>query len=68
MEFVLLDPGGEMLALGSWHSVVEAGEEFGVIQRRYSRCDGSECAPILRCGYAFLPAAMIHAADQPEFA
>lgn len=68
MIFVLLDPHGNVIASGSWRSVVEAGEEDGVIGRRYSRCDGSEASPILRLGYSFVPAAMIPENAEQEFA
>jgi hypothetical protein len=51
VTWVLLAPDGTVIASGSWQAVIEAGEEDGVMQRRPSRCDGSETAPLIRRGY-----------------
>lgn len=58
MTWVLLAPNGEVLASGSWQAVVEAGDEIGVIHRRFSNCDGIETAPEIVRGYIMAPRGM----------
>ncbi len=64
MDWVLLAPNGEVIASGSWQAVIEDGADQGVIQRRLSRYDGSECCPILRSGFMMAPAAMFPEAEE----
>jgi hypothetical protein len=59
MNWLLVD-GTEVLASGSWHAVIEAGEEMGLIGRRYSEADGSETAPkMFGRGLMMVPEGMI---------
>jgi hypothetical protein len=56
----LLVEGTEVLACGSWQAVIEAGEEMGLIGRRYSQADGSETTPkMFGRGLIMVPAGMI---------
>jgi hypothetical protein len=64
VTWVLLAPNGEVLASGSWQAVIEAGEEFGAMQRRSSMCDGTEIAPKIRPGYIMAPRGMFPEAEE----
>lgn len=56
----LLVEGTDVLASGSWQAVIEAGEEMGLICRRYSQADGSETAPkMYGRGLVMVPEGMI---------
>jgi hypothetical protein len=57
--WVLLDTDGELIVAGPWRSIVELGEEEGLIVRRHSEHDGSETAPRMAVrGLTFAPLAM----------
>lgn len=64
MTWLLLDPGGSLIASGSWWGVIEQGAEIGVIELRESRRDGSMACPRLRAGFAMVPAPMIPEAKE----
>lgn len=59
MNWLLVDGTG-VLASGSWQAVIEAGEEMGLICRRYRKADGFETSPKMRRrGLVMVPEGMI---------
>lgn len=58
LSWILVDPQGELLALGSYQRVLEAGEEMGCICREWCSYDRIEYAPRPRRGFMLVPAAM----------
>jgi hypothetical protein len=62
MTWIIVSPAGDLVVYGTWHQVIEAGEDEGAVIRRYSDRHGGETCPILRRGFLMAPARMI-----PEF-
>lgn len=58
LRWILVDPQGELLALGSYQRVLEAGEEFGCISRKWCPHERFEHAPQPHRGFMMVPAAM----------
>lgn len=46
------------MALGPYHRVLEAGQEFGCVGRNWCSRTGIEFAPQIRRGFMLVPAAM----------
>lgn len=58
LRWILVDDQGRLMALGSYHRVLEAGEEFRCVGRAWCSRTGIEFAPQIRRGFMMAPAAM----------